>query len=184
MSATPSPTSTCSELWAEQSLVPAKPTTRCSKCAKYGNERGMKRCHDCKLVIYCVSCVCKAVWRNVKLTYVWNDKSPKCQRAHQELHRSICKPTPHLSPVTQVAWGLKFTDKKFGSYSDLELTICASTHKTQQFGWLCKATECIGVPIWLAPANLEEPEYSASKDLTSICHYLMMDPETGFASDE
>lgn len=69
MSATPSPTSTCSELWAEQSLVPAKPTTRCSKCAKYGNERGMKRCHDCKLVIYCVSCVCKAVWRRRK-TYM------------------------------------------------------------------------------------------------------------------
>ncbi|KIP11326.1 hypothetical protein PHLGIDRAFT_114722 [Phlebiopsis gigantea 11061_1 CR5-6] len=54
---------------------------------------------------------------------------------------------------------------------------------TQQLGWLCKATELIGVPMWLAPANLEEPKYVASKDLTSICHHLM-DPETGFATDE
>lgn len=96
----------------------------------------------------------------------------------------MCTPTPHTAPVIPVAWGLRFRDTKFESYSDLELTTCASTHKTQQSGWLCKATELIGVPMWLAPANLEEPEYVASKDLSSICHYLMMDPETGFAADE
>ena len=55
-SATPSPTSSCSELWAEQPLVHVLPkTTRCSNCAKCAPERSMKRCFECRLVVYCVS---------------------------------------------------------------------------------------------------------------------------------
>ena len=48
-------------------------------------------------------------------------------------------------------------------------------------GWVCPATELIGLPLYIAPE--ENMDYATKKDLESICHYLMMDPDTGFALD-
>lgn len=90
---------------------------------------------------------------------------------------SVCK--PRRDPTYTAALGLRFRDNAFESFRDLQLGPCVSTPQTR--GWLCPATELIGLPIYIAPAN--ETEYAATKDLTSVCHYLMMDPDTGFAMD-
>lgn len=104
-------------------------------------------------------------------------QSPRCQRAHKDLHMSVCRPADD-SGYTAV-WGVRFEDNRFDSYRDIAPEPCMSTPLTR--GWVCPATELIGLPIYIAPAGTVK--YATSKDLQSVCHYLMMDPDTGFAMD-
>ncbi|KAI0343688.1 hypothetical protein BDW22DRAFT_1356202 [Trametopsis cervina] len=135
------------------------PSIRCSRCARppaQGRERAMKRCNTCLLVTYC---------------------SPKCQRAHIEQHNAVCYPPSDKDPHT-AAWGVSFKDEPFDSRGTSS-TRCLSSG--QMRGWVCPATELIGLPLYIAPED--GMNYATKKDLQSVCHYLMMDPDTGFALD-
>ncbi|KAI0090719.1 hypothetical protein BDY19DRAFT_904984 [Irpex rosettiformis] len=138
------------------------PSVRCSYCGlppAPGREKAMKRCITCMLVTYC---------------------SPKCQKAHLECHLAVCHP-PSAGDSSRypLAWGVSFKDVPIHSRSGFESSRCLSSPQTR--GWVCPATELIGIPLYIAP--VENMEYASKKDLESICHYLMMDPDTGFSLD-
>lgn len=92
---------------------------------------------------------------------------------------AVCTPSKGITYVA--AWGVSFQDTNFESYRDLRLTPCLSTPQMEE-GWVCDATQLIGLPIYLVATN--DGEHVQSKDLTTVCHYLMMDPDTGFAMDK
>lgn len=174
MSAIMAPSPTLSELELEL------PSLRCSHCGRPpapGRERSTKRCHICFLVNYCVSSPSRGACGRRAPSHLLPAQSPRCQRAHKDLHMSVCRPADD-SGYTAV-WGVRFKDNRFDSYRDIAPEPCMSTPLTR--GWVCPATELIGLPIYIAPAGTVK--YATSKDLQSVCHYLMMDPDTGFAMD-
>lgn len=88
---------------------------------------------------------------------------------------AVCRPGNEAHGV----WGVSFSDDVFDPKVGIETKPCLSSTRTR--GWVCPATELIGIPLYIAPA--EGIEYVERKDLDTICHFLMMDPDSGFTLD-
>ena len=109
--------------------------------------------------------------------YTYCTQSPKCQKAHNEFHAPVCY--AGNEGRQGAAWGVSFQDEAFNGRYGLKAKPCLSSPQVR--GWVCPATELIGLPLYIAPED--NMDYATKKDLESICHYLMMDPDTGFALD-
>lgn len=157
------------------------PYDTCCTCgSKADPGSSLRRCSRCKLALYCVR-------PSVILpfpSFISRLQGTGCQNASWKLHKRICKPREiTFSNPTEELAGVRLLGGFNRPFYPSKTTV-PPNHPVWTTGTVSPLSQIVGIPLLIHRELEEQPLETpnvADKDNQAVT-YLMIDPESGYAS--